>query len=375
MFNSQDELIKIFPSYMTINLVGCNYLHESLSSLCIDNIEGDYTGRIRVVSLLNSDQLLYKKPSKDRTIMSFGMINSEWNRKTLVTRPGTVLLVYDARAKPDSITWKDFENSIFLDISKVKKMDNYQWLNIISLIFTTNNSFSFDSVNEDKERNYSLKKIIDPKNIYYINGNEGLKNISKRLSAHIVKVTVNYYRQIKKHLKNKKYTSNEIKEKQIKYNIKLGLVSQIKNRKKNTKYFEEAYAILSSVNLKHYYYGSNNIKLNYFEIKSIADWLYFRIFSLKASESLETCVSSFNFHMSNFSDYELANLDENNFENKLGLIELYWKIIRYEFFGKFLDEKAKKEFCQKNTYNFPGYYYMVINIKYIFRCQHITFLV
>lgn len=89
-------------------------------------------------------------------------------------------MVYDVRNKPDNISWKEVENSTFADISKAKTMDNYQYMNIIVLIYCNNSNFTFDSVNEEKERNYNIRKIIDPKNILFINGLEGLKALSKK---------------------------------------------------------------------------------------------------------------------------------------------------------------------------------------------------
>ena len=59
-------------------------------------------------------------------------------------------------------------------------MDNYQYMNIIVLVYCNNNHFSFDTVNEEKERNYNIKKILDSKNLFFINGLEGLKALSKK---------------------------------------------------------------------------------------------------------------------------------------------------------------------------------------------------
>jgi hypothetical protein len=68
-------------------------------------------------------------------------------------------MVYDVRNKLENFSWKEVENSYFSEISKVKTMDNYQYMNIIVLIYCNNNNFSFDTVNEDKERSYNIKKI------------------------------------------------------------------------------------------------------------------------------------------------------------------------------------------------------------------------
>ena len=345
MFGNQDEINKQFNSHMIINIVGSNYIHESIISSCLDIVEGDYNGRIKVVSLMNTDQLLYKS-NKD-VKESFGLLNMTWIKKTVVQRPATVVLVYDTRNKPEGISWKDLESSIYMDITKAKKMDNYQFVNIVVLIYANSSSFSFDNVSEDRERNYNIKKIVDPKNIFYIAGSEGLKNIAKKLSSHLIKITVNYYRTLKKNLKIKKNNSNEIREKLIKYNIKLGIISQIKNKRRSWKYFEEAYNILSALEAKGYFYGTQNVKFNYFEIKAVADWLFFKIFYAKIANgdriNDQSIVATFSFHVNQFSKLEYHSRGENsnsnsNSENdKMILIEYYWRYMRYEFLAKFLE--------------------------------------
>jgi hypothetical protein len=137
-------------------------------------------------------------------------------------------MVYDVRNKPDNISWKDIESSTYADISKTKSMDNYQFLNIIVLVYCSNNNFSFDNVIEEKERNHNIKKIIDPKNLFFINGLEGLKGVSKKINKLVFSLSRNYYKNLKILMKKKRSNYYDDKEKQIKYNIKLGILSQIK---------------------------------------------------------------------------------------------------------------------------------------------------
>ena len=59
-------------------------------------------------------------------------------------------------------------------------MDNHSFMNIIVIINTNSNSFNFDNVNDEKDRSYSIKKIIETKNLFYINGTEGLKSMGKK---------------------------------------------------------------------------------------------------------------------------------------------------------------------------------------------------
>ena len=375
MFGSQEEITNKQLYTIIINIVGCNYLHESIISNFNESTDSDYSGRVKVVSIMKSDQLIYSNESNKEP--GFGILNLTWMRKTLNYRPATVIIVYDIRNKPENISFKDYESSIFMEITKIKKSDNYPFTNIILLIYGSNSSFTFDSYSEDKERSYNLKKLIDLKNIFYISGVDGFKTIAKKFCSTVMKLSLNYYRAIKKNLKVKKNNSVDIKEKIIKYNIKLGIISQIKNRKRNLnfiKYYEEAYSMLQNIDFKNYYFGSNLVKWNYLEIKSVADWLLFKIIHLKSNDlqnSIQSLINMFVFHMGTYSKIELLNeghdgkneiIEETSSLDsiqKLVFVEYFWSAIRNEFFAKFLEENFKQDFYIKNYLNFPGYYYMV----------------
>ncbi len=371
MFGFQDELTKQIPNKMVVSIIGCNYLHESIINTCLNINEGDYINRFKFNSLLNTDQLIYKK--KDKENYSLGLLNLDWIRKCTTTRPATVVLVYDIRNKAEALTWKEYENSIYIDITKIKKMDNYKFVNILILLFSPTSSFSFDNYNEDRERSYNIKKIVDSKNIYCVYGQDGLKNIARKLSSHFLKLTKNYYRTLKKSLKIKKSNSSEVKENIIKYNIKLGVVSQVKNRRRNWKYFEEAYNLLSGIDNKKYYYGSTDTKMNYLELKSVADWLFFKIVHLKSSDlnnNLQYIVNSFGFYIQHYSKVDYYyNSTESGLSpeiDNLIIIEYYWRVLRYEFFAKFLEDNGRSDFYLKNYINFPGFHYLVSFIILIF---------
>src|SRR4051794_17350215 len=123
MFGNHEELNKQISNYMIINIIGSNYLHENIISTCLDIVDGEYAGRFRVISLTNTDQLIYKKLEDKEKENDYGLLNLDWIKKTTQQRPATVILVYDVRNKAENVTWKEYENSIFLDISKIKKSD------------------------------------------------------------------------------------------------------------------------------------------------------------------------------------------------------------------------------------------------------------
>ena len=146
----------------------------------------------------------------------------------------------------------------------------------------------------------------------------------------------------------------------------------IKNKKKSCKYFETAYANLIDLSekIKNYVYGSD-IKMNYFEIKAVADWLYFNILLIKLKEKKHfmSFINNFNIHFQFFSklDYFNSNLIEDkksNIFDKFLIVEYYWKIIRLEGFAKLLEDNFgnstdKEDIASKNNLNFPGYFNIV----------------
>ena len=92
---------------------------------------------------------------------------------------------------------------------------------------------------------------------------------------------------MKMRIKEKKAKGGRIEEK-IENCIKLGILSIIKSKKKEpeiSKHFEEAYNLILSKNfdIKNYFYGNKsppNHKLNFSEIRSIADFIFFKTLKL-----------------------------------------------------------------------------------------------
>jgi hypothetical protein len=353
MFGSEEELLKPIPRAMVINLVGANHLHDTIISNCFELSEGPYVGRLKISSLLNTDSLEYKK-KVEQVEPTLGLLNMNWIRKTTTIRPATILLVYDIRSKAEGITWRDYETAIYQDIMKAKKSDNYPFVNVIVIIYS-NNSFNFDHVNEDRERNYSIKKILESKSLYYVTSNDGFKNMSRKFTDHVIKITVNYYKTAKKNLKIKKNNAGDNKEKLVKYNIKLGILALMKNKRRTWKYLEEGYFILANIDPKYFYYSSY-VRNNYLEIKSVADWLIYKITGIKQLDgvNMSTIISIFANHIQNFSKINIFDSNE-----PMIIVEYFWRISRYQYLSKLIEEQYKIEHSLKNIKIFPGYYYMV----------------
>ena len=93
--------------------------------------------------------------------------------------------------------------------------------------------------------------------------------------------------KLKIRIKDKKTKAIRPAEK-FELNIKLGVLSALKSKKYETerpKYFEEAYKMIFNKNfdIKNFFYGnksSPNQKLNFCEMRSAADWIFFKTYKL-----------------------------------------------------------------------------------------------
>lgn len=361
MFGNEQELTKAIPRNLIIDLVGSNHLHEMIISNCFDVNEGEYAGRIKIISLNSIDLLPLRNKDNFEKEATLGLLNMNWIKKMTETRPSTIILIYDLKNKAEGITWKDYELNIYSDIIKIRKTDNFPYLNIVLFIFSNINSFTFDNVSEDKEREYSIKRLLENKNLYYIYGNDYLKTNAKKLANNIIKLSINYYRSLKKDLKIKKNNAGDNKQKQVKYSIKLGVISLIKNKRKTWKYLDEAYNILFEM-VNKFDYTNTNIRNNYLEIKAVSDWLIYKISGLRLTENydIQLIASNLYYHIINFS--KLSLYSEND---PFIFIEYYWKMTRYLYLAKLLKDYNKNEITIKSIPFQYGFYYMMSAINII----------
>src|SRR4051812_19520145 len=59
---------------------GCNSLHESIITLCLEVIDTDYIGRVKTQSILGVDNLLSK--NNKHSDIENGIFTLEWLKKT-----------------------------------------------------------------------------------------------------------------------------------------------------------------------------------------------------------------------------------------------------------------------------------------------------
>ena len=188
--------------------------------------------------------------------------------------------------------------------------------------------------------------------------------------------------KLKKILKEKEEKATRPEEK-IELNIKLGVLTTLKSKKiepERSFYFDEAYNIILNNNfdIKNYFYGNKNptnTKLNFCEIRAVADWILFKTFrltkKLKISErkfnkssSVMTKISGSEtehkidrlfLHIKRFIDNKFYDVQK---EDCFAFIEYFWLFNRYDKLGLFIKENLKELTTNKDKVLFLGVVYL-----------------
>lgn len=231
-------------------------------------------------------------------------------------------------------------------------------MNIIVVVFSET-SFSFDSVTTEKERPYNIKKIIDPKNLFYIRSTDNLKSPAKTIGSLIIEQSCKFYRSIKLNYKNKRSVvnlyGNDKLINQAKYSLKLALVSYVKCLKVETtkKYYKEVLVTIFNIDYK---LVEPVILL---EHQQVAKWVFCRLF-----EFTDQSVVNFDFSkMINCHNKLMTKLNYINYEKTTEFdwipFSENWRCLQLEQFINLLSFNSNHTFQISDMTNTPGYYLIV----------------
>ena len=359
MFGNQKELSflpKCNPILAVID-------QEKESNTLLQNLKlGIEQNKERPFNILSYSSLseLPKKEVKTKTKAPHekGIINTNWINTITTKRPAVILYVYYVNS---SVEPKLEEQKMYQEIEEIRKNDKYVKIVMIIISFGTYH-FEIDSV----EKQYSIPKLLGKENVRQFNSfNFDLifkSNDVKQFTRFLMTLARDYYRTLKKNINNLK--QNEvINEKKVKYEIKLAILSMLKTKKPNytnTKHFEAAYQLLPTINVNKYYFGDNNIKLNYCQIKAVADWLYYKIIMISEGNQNKNKksdrIDKFNNYFNTFSNTKYyEDSTQNEKKNHFYFYEYYWRYLRLENFSSFLD-KCPTTLMKSNE--FQGFYKM-----------------
>ena len=287
MFGSEEDLKNAIPNSMIISIIHPTPEKIDLSQRVLEKTGFDFKERLKFNCTSNYKDIykdLYKLGALQESQSSKGLINRKWIDDLCNRRPALIIYFYHV---PKGSNKSLEEKKIFENLMEIKKSDDlvYIFLFIISKDMKEN-PYNFNS--DDAQKSYNLRNIIQKEFIFEFPHDDIWKIIDLgNFSSNIIHYCRLYYRRFKTKIKEKKVKSTTREEK-IEYNIMLGVLSIIKSKKMiytKSKYFEEAYELISdkSFNKNKYLYGNKSLnpKFNLIEVRAVSDWLFFKILKLK----------------------------------------------------------------------------------------------
>ena len=380
MFGDESKLLDPLHRSMKITIVNSQATTNSpdLSKRIIEKAEIEFKNRLKF-SILSNIKDIYKDitPLTPEQQNKKGLLNTKWLEEICIIKPSVIIYYYHVKEGVD----KDKEEQkIFNQIEEIKKYDNIVtiFLFIISKDSAdsdfndpTSNIYIFAS--EYTNKSYNLRRILNKEFIFVFPDEEIWKYFEfPQFCSNILYYARQYYAKLKNKLKEKRVKLNSNEEK-IECDIQLGILSTIKTRKIDviSKYFERAYSLLCDKNFdkKNYIYGTKppKIKLNYSEIRAVADWLFFKTFKLSKKSyntsnntnfinrhssimtkidgsDIEHSIDDFMNHIKKFSKGEYAD----DINDPLTFVSFYWLFQRYKQLSNYCVENYKALTTSKN---------------------------
>ena len=359
MFGNEEENKNSLPNSMRIALLTTNNANPDLPLKIQEKILKEKNKNIEFIFVDNvKDLFKFKEIQKDENIK--GLIDKNWinNLKNLI--PSVIIIYYELKYGQNK---ESDEKAIY---GLLEEIGNYSKFAIIFVILVSRdmkeNPYNFNF--NDRQKPFYLKNFIQ-KERFFILPDEQIWNHNNEFSEICIKLyncSFQFYKLHHRSYKEKRSQSSTREEK-IENDIKLGVISKIKTKKKNyqfSKYLEEAYELLCDKNFdpKTYSYGSQpiNIRNNFFELRATGDWLFFKnnnflnidniiqintksnIKNINLNEIIEQ-IKKFERHIKSFSN---LNYYDNGEKDYFHFVEFYWLSKRYKKLREYLEEINKK---------------------------------
>ena len=361
MFGDEKELTTSIKNTMRIAIINPNTASNDISIHIFNKLNSDTKNRIKI-SLIPSVQDLYKlnpPHTNDSTTSQNGLINKKWISDIMSQIPSVILFYYHIEPGANK---ENEEKKIYENIQEIKKYDPYLYIYLF-IICKDIKENPYNFIVEDKLKKYCLRNLLN-KEFLFVFQDEDIWNYLDfiKFCGDLIFYARNYYKKLKRSTKEKKDKCDD-KEDKIKYNVILEVLSIIKsnkNQEDKLEYLEEAYEIITDENfdIKNYKYGSGVPKYNFFEIRSVADWIFFKIIELEISKlnkikslrartstqinlcnlvnkkNIDGKIKKFLNHIKIFSN---KNYYENNDKDPFHFVEYYWLFKRYGSLSDFIE--------------------------------------
>ena len=345
MFGNDKELQKLLPNSLLVTIIDSNKENNFYETILEQSKKSKWNSRIKFLHLNSIDEVKFKTKSleNDLKISDKGILNLNWLNSMTLEKTSLFIVIYYFNENNQNYQEREI---ILGKIKQLKKYDS----NIQIFFYIVKTNFVQPELNnyiEQMKKDFNINIDIKSKKDFFLYENKNL------LLENIINSSIKFY-------KSKKYEYKKIEEKEtniyikIKYLIKIGIISHIKKKKIENykpKYFEKAYKLLKNKesNYEKYYFGDKEtVKTNFWEVKSISDWLFFKIIQNK-KQTIEEQIKFFNNHLYYFSNYNFYN--KNKSEDYFYFYEYYWMFNIYDNFFNFLINNKKNDFDNNNIFN------------------------
>ena len=370
MFEKEEEYIKPLSRSLKVAIISYNIQSNQLCANIEEKIFKEIKKKLEFIYMDNISNLYKSKKELYIEEKVKGLLNKKWMYNVMNVIPSVIIIHYKIIIGANK---ESEEKNIYQILEEIR---SYSKTCIIIFILISEdmeeNPYNFNI--EDKTKPYCIKNYMH-KNDFYIfqveeiwNTNEFM-NICKKIYLN----SIEFYRKYKKKYKEKR-EKTKIREEKIDYDIKLGILSSIKskeNKIKKIKYFKEAYDLLSDKNFDkaNYKYGATPIrnKYNFYEIRSIADWLFYKYFNIE-NLPFKDLIEIYKNHIFSFSN---TNFYDNQEKDYFHFAEYYWQYTRYKNWSDLIENKinnekinSKKKLIMLGMILFKQVYYIIKMIKF-----------
>ena len=378
MYENEEELNNPLSRILHVTIINSIMSKIDISQKILERTSYEYKDRLKFKTITNIKDL-YKSISNSSDDTKKGLIDINW-LKDIYEKPSIIILYY--HIEPNLLNLELEQQKIYNILQDIKKNDPNIFI-FLFIIYKDNSENPYQFSSEDKSKKYNLRNILGKEFIFVFPDEEIWKYFEfSNFCSNIIYYCKQYYMKYKMRIKEKEVKSTRPEEK-IELNIELGVISTLKSKKiepERSIYFDTAYNIILNKNfdIKNYFYGNKNptnSKLNFCEIRAVADWIFFKTFrltkKLKISErkwskssSVMTKISGSETehkidrlfrHIKRFIDNQFYDVQK---EDCFAFMEYYWLFNRYDKLGLFIKENLKELSTNKDKVLFLGVVYL-----------------
>ena len=342
MFEKEEEYTKPLSKSLKVAIISYNTQSNQLCTNIEEKINNEIKKKLEFIYVDNIRNLYKSKEELYIEEKVKGLLNKKWMYNVMNVIPSIIIIHYKITIGANK---ESEEKNIYQILEEIR---SYSKTCIIIFILISEdmaeNPYNFNI--EDKTKPYCIKNYMHKNDFYIFQVEEIWKtNEFMNICNKIYLNSREFYRKYKKKYKEKR-EKTKIREEKIDYDIKLGILSSIKskqNKAKKNKYFKEAYDLLSdkSFNKANYKYGATPIrnKNNFYEIRAIADWLFYKCFNTQNSnfKELREIYKNHIFSFSNINYYDNQEKDYFHFA------EYYWLYTRYKNWSDLIENKINND--------------------------------